>query len=184
MPKFVLPGLIVVAAAALLALLTFGVSHNSDARSIDARVAHGSFPTPPDYTTPLPMLDSSKHLDLASLKGKVVVLNMFASWCDACHAEAKMLVDEQKLLAKHDATVLGVTWNDNSSATTQFDRQYGIRYPVVRDVTGNFVHAFGTRQLPETFIINRQGKIQALRRFQLSQTWLDKTLTPILREKS
>ena len=46
-------------------------------------------------------------------------------------------------------------------------RQQHITYPVVRDVSGNFVRSFGTTGVPETFVINREGKIVALRRFQL-----------------
>jgi cytochrome c biogenesis protein CcmG/thiol:disulfide interchange protein DsbE len=184
MRKFILPGLIAAAAVALLALLTFGVSHDADTRSIDARVARGAFPKPPDYTTALPMLDSSKHLDLASLKGKVVVLNMFASWCPPCHAEAPVLAAEQKMLAKHGGTVLGVAWNDSPSATAGFDRQFHVDYPVIRDVSGDFARAYGTGKVPETFIINRQGRIQALRRFQVSRAWLNRTLKPMLATKS
>ena len=54
-------------------------------------------------------------------------------------------------------------------------RQEHISYPVVRDVSGNFVRSFGTTGVPETFVINRQGKIAALRRFQVDTKWLDPT---------
>ncbi len=60
--------------------------------------------------------------------------------------------------------------------------QEHITYPVLRDVSGNFVRSFGTTGVPETFVINRQGKIQALRRYQLNNTWLKQTLPPILAE--
>jgi cytochrome c biogenesis protein CcmG, thiol:disulfide interchange protein DsbE len=63
-------------------------------------------------------------------------------------------------------------------------RQQHITYPVVRDVSGNFVRAFGTTGVPETFVINRQGKIVALLRSQLDATWLQKTLPRILAERS
>ena len=55
---------------------------------------------------------------------------------------------------------------------------------MLRDVTGNFVRSFGATGVPETFVINRQGKIQALRRFPLTTQWLDQTLPRILAEKS
>ena len=152
--------------------------------SIDARVASGKYPPAPKATTQLPMLDSSRTTDLASFRGKVVVLNVFASWCDPCATEAPMLAAEQKLLLKHGATVLGVTYQDDTSSSEAFVRKYHVTYPVVRDVGGSFARAFGVDGVPETFVINRQGKIQAVRRFQLTEQWLQQTLPRILAEKT
>ena len=81
-------------------------------------------------------------------------------------------------LARDDATILGVTYLDNSSDSEEFVRQQHITYPVVRDVSGNFVRSFGTTGVPETFVINRQGRIVALRRYQLDGNWLQQTLPP------
>ena len=55
---------------------------------------------------------------------------------------------------------------------------------MLRDVTGSFVRSFGTTGVPETFVINRKGKIQALQRFPVTTQWLDQTLPRILAEKS
>ncbi|MGZ4172102.1 MAG: TlpA family protein disulfide reductase, partial [Solirubrobacteraceae bacterium] len=110
--------------------------------------------------------------------------NVFASWCDPCQAEAPILAKEQQVLAKRNATLVGVTYEDLSSASEQFARRYHITYPVLRDVTGNFVRSFGTTGVPETFVINRQGRIQALQRFPVTTQWLDQTLPRILSEKS
>jgi cytochrome c biogenesis protein CcmG, thiol:disulfide interchange protein DsbE len=184
MRRFVLPGLVVAAAVALLALLTFGVAGQGDGTSIDARVANGNFPAAPSADMALPLLGSDRKASLASFRGKVIVLNVFASWCDPCRAEAPILASEQRTLAGHDATILGVTYLDNTVASQQFVRQEHITYPVLRDVSGNFVRSFGTTGVPETFVINRQGRIQALRRYQLNNTWLSRTLRPILAERS
>jgi cytochrome c biogenesis protein CcmG/thiol:disulfide interchange protein DsbE len=113
-----------------------------------------------------------------------VVLNVFASWCDPCRAEAPILADAERSLHAHHATILGVTYLDNSSASEAFVRQEHITYPVLRDVSGNFVRSFGTTGVPETFVINRRGQIQALRRYQLNSTWLKQTLPPILAQSS
>ena len=94
------------------------------------------------------------------------------------------ICQEQRRLARNDATVLGVTYLDNSSASETFVRQQHITYPVVRDVSGNFVRSFGATGVPETFVINRQGRIVALRRYQLDNTWLARTLPRILAEPS
>jgi cytochrome c biogenesis protein CcmG/thiol:disulfide interchange protein DsbE len=184
MRRFILPGLVAAAAVALLALLTFGVSNQNDTSSIDSQVAHGQFPAAPNARQALPRLGAGGKASLADFRGKVVVLNVFASWCDPCQAEAPILAKEQPILAKHNATLVGVTYEDLSSASEQFAKRYHITYPVLRDVTGSFVRSFGTTGVPETFVINRKGKIQALQRFPVTTQWLDETLPRILAEKS
>ena len=184
MRRFLIPGIVVAAAVALLALLTFAISDQGTNRSIDSRVARGIRPSAPNATTPLPVLGSNAKESLADFRGKVVVLNVFASWCGPCRAEAPILDQEQKILAKHDGTIVGVTYLDNSSDSEAFVRQEHITYPVLRDVSGNFVRSFGTNGVPETFIIDRRGQIAALRRSQLVGTWLEQTVAPILSDKS
>jgi cytochrome c biogenesis protein CcmG/thiol:disulfide interchange protein DsbE len=172
------------AAVALLALLAFGVADQGTNSSIDAQVAHGRYPVAPQSGTALPVLGSNAKMSLASLRGKVVLVNIFASWCDPCKAEAPVLEQAQRELAAKNGTVLGVTYLDNSSDSEQFVRQEHITYPVIRDVNGNFVRAFGTNAVPESFVINRNGRIQALRRFQLDNRWVSETLPKILAEQS
>ena len=184
MRRFLLPGSVVVAAIALLALLTFGVEHQNVTSSIDAQVAKGNWPAAPKAGLALPVLGSGQRESLRSFRGKVVVLNVFASWCDPCKAEAPILAQAQRELAKRNGTIVGVTYLDNSSASEQFVRQEHITYPVLRDVSGDFVRAFGTTGVPETFVIDRQGRIEALRRYQLVSGWLDQTLPRILAERS
>jgi cytochrome c biogenesis protein CcmG/thiol:disulfide interchange protein DsbE len=55
---------------------------------------------------------------------------------------------------------------------------------VVRDVSGNFVKGFGATGVPETYVINRQGRVVALRRFQLAGNWLGQTMTRILAQSA
>src|SRR5262249_52553377 len=112
MRRFVLPGLIAVAAVALLALLTFCGTLQTDTSSIDSRVAQGKFPMAPNAHMSLPVLGSSVSRTLADFRGKVVVLNVFASWCQPCASEAPLLSREQPVLLKSDGTVLGVTYQD------------------------------------------------------------------------
>jgi cytochrome c biogenesis protein CcmG/thiol:disulfide interchange protein DsbE len=184
MRRFLVPGLVVAAAIALLALLAFGVSSQGANTSIDSAVTHGTRPPAPSAGAALPVLGSSAEQSLTDLRGKVVVLNVFASWCGPCRAEAPVLDREQRTLVEHDGTVLGVTYLDNSSDSEAFVRQEHISYPVVRDVNGNFVRSFGTTGVPETFVIDRSGRIAALRRYQLAGDWLQRTVAPILAERS
>jgi cytochrome c biogenesis protein CcmG/thiol:disulfide interchange protein DsbE len=182
MRRFLLPGLVVCAAVALLALLAFGVAHEGTDTSIDAAVAKGLRPNAPDATTALPLLGSTGTARLTDFRGKVVVVNVFASWCDPCKAEAPVLEQAQHQLTRRDGTVLGVTYLDNASDSQQFVRDHHITYPVVRDVSGSFVRAFGATGVPETFVIDRAGHVIALRRFQLDSRWLNQMLPRVLAE--
>jgi cytochrome c biogenesis protein CcmG, thiol:disulfide interchange protein DsbE len=184
MRRFAIPGLALVLAAALLALLAFGVAHQGMSTSIDSAVARGDYPAAPDAHEALPILGSSGTESIADLRGKVVVLNVFASWCLPCAAEAPILESEQRQLVRHNGTILGVTYLDNSGDSEAFMRQYHLTYPVIRDVSGNFVRSFGTNGVPETFVINRQGRIVALRRYQLAGTWLAQSVSRVLAEPS
>jgi cytochrome c biogenesis protein CcmG/thiol:disulfide interchange protein DsbE len=136
----------------------------------------------PDATVPLPVLGSSQSKTLSDYRGKVVVLNMFASWCGPCKDEAPILERAQQQLASHGGTVVGITYLDNSDDAEAFVHHWHITYPVLRDVSGNFAHSFGTSMVPETFIIDREGRVVALRRFQLAGHWLERTLSKVLGE--
>jgi cytochrome c biogenesis protein CcmG/thiol:disulfide interchange protein DsbE len=177
-----IPGTVIAVVVALLALLAFGVSSQKSNSSIDAAVARRAYPTAPDAHLALPILGSSGSESLANLRGKVVVLNVFASWCGPCVAEAQILEREQHRIMGHDATILGVTYLDNTSDSEAFVRRQHVTYPVVRDVNGSFTRSWGVDGVPETFVIDRRGRIVALRRYQLAGTWLQRTVGRVLRE--
>ncbi len=180
MRRFLIPSLVLACAVALLALLAFGVSNQGENTSLDSQLAHGSHPLAPPYAMALPILGAPGRESLRDLRGKVVVVNIFASWCTPCQSEAPILEREQHTLLHHDGTILGVTYLDASNDSETFVRQNHITYPVVRDVSGNFVHSFGTNGVPETFVIDRRGRVAAIRRYQLNNTWLAQVLPPIL----
>jgi cytochrome c biogenesis protein CcmG/thiol:disulfide interchange protein DsbE len=180
--RFVIPGIVVAVVVALLALLAFGVSGQKTNSSIDAAVARGAFPAAPNASLALPNLGVPGSTSLASLRGKVVVLNVFASWCGPCVAEAQVLEREQHRIISHHATILGVTYLDNTNDSEAFVRRQHVTYPVVRDVSGGFLRSWGVDGVPETFVIDRQGKVVALRRYQLAGNWLQQTVARVLQE--
>jgi cytochrome c biogenesis protein CcmG, thiol:disulfide interchange protein DsbE len=160
----------------VVALLLYGVSHQAANRTLDEQVAQGHFPPVPDETRELPVLGASGRRALSSLRGKVVVLNFWSSWCTPCQAEAPMLEHAQSTLEHHDATVLGVTYQDASVDSERFAHEYHLTYPIVRDTTGEFARAFGTRQVPESFIIDRQGRIVSISRGEIEQGFVKRAL--------
>jgi cytochrome c biogenesis protein CcmG, thiol:disulfide interchange protein DsbE len=180
MRRFALPAAIIAVAVGLLAVLAYGISTAGSNNSLDSAVARHAYPVAPDAGAALPMLGSTKTLSLSQLRGRVVMVNMFAGWCDGCQAEAGVIRQAQQMLAAHGGTVLGVTYQDNTPDTLAFDQHYGVDYPVVTDGTGSFARAYGVSGVPETFIIDRQGKVLALRRYQLTSRWVEQTLPKIL----
>jgi cytochrome c biogenesis protein CcmG/thiol:disulfide interchange protein DsbE len=184
MRRYLLPGLVAAASVALVALLVFGIESEGVSGSLDAAIAKGVRLSAPDANMALPMLGSDRTATLAQFRGKVVVLNLFASWCDPCKAEAPILEQIQRQIHGQDATVLGVTYLDNTSDAQQFVHQEHINYPVVRDVTGDFARAWGANGIPETFVIDRDGRVAAVRRYQLAGAWLQRSVDRVLAHRS
>jgi cytochrome c biogenesis protein CcmG, thiol:disulfide interchange protein DsbE len=127
----------------------------------------------PDFT----VSDGTNSIHLASYRGKVVLLNFWASWCEPCQVEAPLLQRSEHALEAHDGTVLGVTYLDASPDSEAFVRKYHLSYTNLRDNdNGDFAHAYGTDKLPESFIIDRQGRIVAISRGEIDQSFIDKAL--------
>lgn len=184
MRRFTLPAVFVGLAAAFLALLAYGISTQGTNSSIDSLVAQHRYPVAPNSTMPLPLLGSNRSEDLSAFRGRVIFVNIFASWCQPCAAEAPVLGQAQRLLAKHGGTVVGVTYQDASSSTEAFVHQYHVTYPVLRDVSGNFATSFGTDGVPESFVIDRTGRIRALERGPVTTQWVEETLSRVLANPS
>jgi thiol-disulfide isomerase/thioredoxin len=102
-----------------------------------------------------------KRLDLADYKGKVVVLNFWATWCGPCRIEIPGLMEMQNKYAHQGFSVIGISMDDESGSVVEFYKEFGMNYPVA---VGNqrigelYGGIFG---LPTTFLIGRDGRIYA-----------------------
>lgn len=163
--------------AALVGLLVYGIATRSPSRTLDDAIATGVHPLAPESTTTLERLGAPGRGSLASYRGQVVVLNFWASWCEPCHEEAPRLERLQRRLARHRATVLGVTYKDAASDSLGFVAQYHLTYPSLRDPSGEFAHAFGTDALPESFVLDREGRVVAIVRGEASEAFLRRAAT-------
>ena len=111
----------------------------------------------------LPVLDGDGRLTLASLRGKGVVLNFWASWCAPCKEEIPALEAAWKQHRLDGVVVVGVDVQDATSDARSFARRMRITYPLVRDKNGKTLDRFSVISLPETLFVNRRGHIVGTR---------------------
>jgi cytochrome c biogenesis protein CcmG/thiol:disulfide interchange protein DsbE len=180
MRRYLLPGTISLVVIALLAVLAFGISADGPGNALAARVSRGQTPAAPNATMRLQLLGSSRRVSLSQLRGRVVMLNVFAGWCIACQDETPLLRRAAALLRSHGGELVGVTYQDSSTDAAGYMRRYHLSYPVLLDPGDTFVAPYGVNGVPETFIIGRNGDVLAARTYQLSGQWLTRTLDRVL----
>ncbi len=102
-----------------------------------------------------------RHFSLAGERGRVVVVNFFASWCGPCQQEEANLITFAWRQRTHGVVVLGVVFNDTLGAARAFDAKYGALYPSVDDPNGSFAFHYGVTSPPSTFVIDARGRVAA-----------------------
>jgi cytochrome c biogenesis protein CcmG, thiol:disulfide interchange protein DsbE len=122
------------------------------------KVAHGSGKTAQPKNFNLPRLDKAGKLELASLRGKVVVLNFWASWCGPCKEEAPTVERVWRQYRSKGVVVVGVNTADASEDARGFMQRYKLTYPMVRSIGYSLWGPYGLSGVPETRVIGRNGK--------------------------
>ena len=171
----------VVGVLALLGLLAYGLASNEPDRGIERALARGERPAAPRLE--LPRLSGGGRGSLADHRGKVVVLNFWASWCVPCREESPLLQRWHKRISQNGGgTVLGVDILDVSRDARDFAREYGLTYPMLRDGDGDSLGDWGVVAYPETFVLDRRGRIAASRRGPVDAAFLRAEVLPLLEE--
>ncbi|MFF3711796.1 TlpA family protein disulfide reductase [Streptomyces phaeochromogenes] len=130
-----------------------------------------------------------KQLDVADYQGKIVVLNVWGSWCGPCRLEAKNFVKVSEDLKDQGVQFVGINTRDTStSPAIAFEKAHGVTYPSLYDPTGKLMLRFkkGTlnpQTIPSTLVLDRDGKVASRSLSALSEASLRKMLKPILAEK-
>ena len=149
----------------VVVLLVVGLLNKDIGTSIQDALAEGQRPSAPEIT--LPVLSAGDGIgpvgasvSTADMRGRIVVLNFWASWCDPCELEAPVLEEvAARYRGSKDVTVLGVDVQDLREKALGFVKDNGLTYPSLRDGEDKAQRSYQVPALPETFIIDPQGRI-------------------------
>jgi cytochrome c biogenesis protein CcmG/thiol:disulfide interchange protein DsbE len=137
--------------AGLLALLVWSVVHQHHAPGVGS--------TAPVFT--LRRLDGPGKVSLASYRGKPVVLNFWASWCEPCKTEAAALERDWTSNRGRGVVFLGVDYHDLASDARRFVSAHALTFLMLEDGSGTVTGRYGISQVPETYVLNREGRVVA-----------------------
>ncbi len=107
----------------------------------------------------LPLLTSGEVRSLSALRGKVVYVDFWGSWCLPCRESLPFLNEIRNSLSRDDFEVLAINLDELAEDATRFLANYPVDYPVLADPHHTTVRAYGVEVLPSSFLIDRQGRI-------------------------
>ena len=158
---------------------------------ITALLGYGMTKDPGEIPSPLPgkaapafalqMLNQAETVDLARLRGQVVVLNFWASWCLNCRAEHPVLSQVATAYEGRDVKFYGVVYNDNAENAERWIQEMGGQtYPALIDPNSRTAIDYGLYGVPETFFISKTGRV-AFKQIgpttpEILRKWIDKLL--------
>jgi cytochrome c biogenesis protein CcmG, thiol:disulfide interchange protein DsbE len=137
--------------AGLLGLLVWRLTHQQHAPKVGSPA--------PSFT--LRRLRGGGSVSLASLRGKPVVLNFWASWCIPCKAEARVLEQSWTRYRGRGVVFVGVDYHDVAGDARRFVTAHRLTFPMVQDGSGDVTGRYGITQVPETYVLDRQGLVVA-----------------------
>jgi len=160
----------VLAAVAFVALLAYGLTTKATNSTIDDALSRGESVPAPGFTLSSlaegrdagdawAKAASDGDVSLSELRGTPLVLNFWASWCDPCRAEAKVLEKAWKQQSGSDVLFLGLDAQDAREDARDFISQFGLTFPHVRDPGNDTQRAWGVTGLPETYFIAADGSV-------------------------
>lgn len=159
------------AVCAVIGLLGFGLLSKGSAKiEVGDRV--------PDRA--LPVLGGSGEGDIADYRGEWVLVNLWASWCLPCRAEAPVLADFHRRMRGRDATVVGINVQDNREDALAFLREHPSGYEQLRSIGDERSAAFGSTGVPENFLVNPKGRLAWFFRGPIDEEMLADQVEPLI----
>jgi cytochrome c biogenesis protein CcmG/thiol:disulfide interchange protein DsbE len=142
---------------ALLFILLAWSLVSDEGGDLAAAAARGDRPPAPDLT--LERLDEEGELQLSSLQGKAVVLNVWASWCVPCKEEAPYLEELWREHRDRGLVIVGLDAKDFRADAKRFANRFDLTFPLVYDGPGDTLGDLGVTGFPESFVIDREGRV-------------------------
>lgn len=177
---FLLPLLVF---AVVAAYFYWGLDPDRDPNAIPVQMVDKPVPEfelPPVEGTGVPGLSASRLREPQEDGAQVRLVNVFASWCLPCRAEHPILT---RLAERDDVVLYGVNYRDNPADAVQWLEQLGNPYTAIgSDPRGTGAIAWGIRGVPETFIIDADGRIRHHHIGPVHPTDLDSTILPMIEE--
>lgn len=146
--------LLVIGVILLLGLMAVMAVNLQKTESIDLQGGQA-----PDFTLTLFDQFEQKQLNLANLRGQVVVINFWASWCVECYKEAALLEQGWQDYKDRGVVFVGVDYLDTDKEGLAYMEKYGITYPSGPDLGSKISKNYAITGVPETFFIDRDGHI-------------------------
>lgn len=173
MTRRLLGVVVVVCVAAAVSVLSTGFGR-------DARVVPSAVVAEPAPGLAGATLDGGSY-DLSRERGKVVLVNVWASWCGPCKAEYPVLVDAARGLRNRGLSVVGINTQDDPASARRFlDEMGGEVYPSVVDADGRLAVDWGTFGVPETFVVDKAGTVRARVVGEVTAAWIEQNVVPML----
>jgi peroxiredoxin len=134
----------------------------------------------PDFT--LPALDG-QQVTLSQLRGQVVLVNIWATWCPPCRSEMPAIQASYDRYREQGFTVLAVNQQEDAATVAAYFRENGLAFPALLDRKASVAASYQARVLPSSFFIDRNGTVRVVYRGPLPQGILDGTVQQLLGEK-
>jgi cytochrome c biogenesis protein CcmG/thiol:disulfide interchange protein DsbE len=144
---------------ALLFILLVWALATDEGGDLAQKANRGELPDAPELV--LERLDGKGELSLSSFEGKAVVVNFWASWCFPCKEEAPFLERLWRENRSRGVVVLGLDGKDFRRDARRFVDRFGLTFPIAYDGPGDTWDDWGITGLPETFVVDRRGRVVA-----------------------
>lgn len=121
-----------------------------------------------------------KSVVLADYRGKVILVNNWATWCPPCKAEMPVLQAYYDQYSSKGLVVIGIESGEPAATVSEFAQTYKLTFPIWLDPHGSAVEAFKNWDLPSTYLIDKQGNVQLSWTGPVNKVTLEKYVTPYL----